>query len=216
MLRFMKQEDMPEPLPKISQTNSIEAFRRIGLPADDPGRITSVSQIRDMYANGMLTRADEDWLEKKFVDLKMPQGERLADVRKQFSSAALQAIDHSNPLAGRDDPEGKLRAYAFERYVDAQVDAYRTANKDPFDLFNPAKPDYLGKPEILQRYQPTLQESVQAQTNRLLRGAAPQPPSGSTIPTPPIVTPTEAAVPKVAPRLPGETPQQYLNRIGVP
>jgi hypothetical protein len=216
MLRFVKQEDMPEPLPKISQNNSIEIFKRMGLPADDPNRISSVSQIRDMYGNGMLTRADEDWLEKKFVDTKSPQGERLADVRKEFSKATAQVINKSTPLGGYLDPDGGLRVYAFEHMVDAKIEEYKAAGKNPFDLFDPSKPDYLGKAEILHSppyAPPPLDQAAAIAAERLSRTVQP-PATGSTIPPPPpIITPTEAA-PAIVPRQAGETPDAYLKRIG--
>jgi Transglycosylase SLT domain len=211
MLSWIKREDMPEPLARVSQGNAMDLFRRINLPDGDPGKISNVSQIRDTFVNGGLTRADEEWLEKRFTEGRSPQGERLTQLRSEFSKAVEPTIDHSNPLMGSMDPEGKLQAYRFQRFVDQKVDEYRQAGKSPFDLFDPSKPDYLGKPEVLQPYQPTLQQSIQATTSRLMRGVAPPGPGGSTIP--PMIAPTTAA-PAIPQRRPGETPAEYLTRTG--
>lgn len=172
MLAWQKRQDMPEPMARVSQGNSVELFRRMNLPDGDPSRITSLDPVRQAYIDGNLTRTDEDWLEKKFTDARSPDGQRLSAIRSQFSKAVEPAIDKSNPLAGVIDANGKLQSYAFERYVDQKVDEYRKAGKSPFDLFDPTKPDYLGKPEALAPFQKTLQQSVQELSGRF-GGAAP-------------------------------------------
>jgi hypothetical protein len=44
------------------------------------------------------------------------------------------------------------RLYWFERDIDRKVERYRRDGKDPHDLFDPSKPDYLGTPEALAPY----------------------------------------------------------------
>jgi hypothetical protein len=219
MLRFLKQEDMPEPLARVSQSNTMELFNRMQLPADDPRRIATIGQLSNAYGQGMLTRNDFDWLSKKLADTRDPQGERLADVRKEFSKATGQVINKSTPLGGFLDPDGGLRVYAFEHYVDAKLAEYKATGKNPFDLLDPTKPDYLGKPGILHAAgspwaPPPLDQAAAAAADRLSRGVT-APPTGSTLPPPPpIVTPTQAA-PAQPLRNPGESPGDYLKRIGV-
>jgi hypothetical protein len=50
---------------------------------------------------------------------------------------------------GKSDRSGILRLYNFERDVDRKMEAYRRDGKDPLDLLDPSKPDYLGTPEAL-------------------------------------------------------------------
>jgi hypothetical protein len=221
MLKFLKQEDMPEPLTRVSQANAVDLFKRMNLPDGDPQKLTDTKTIRDMYGNGGLTRADEDWLEKRFVEGRTPEGERLTAIRGQFSKAVEPSIDKSNPLMGTIDQSGKLQNYAFERYIDQKIDEYRKAGKSPFDLFDPSKSDYLGKPEVLQPFQKTLQQSMQDRVQALAGGT-----TGTPVATAPGVgfvpgasaapAPATLQAPAVAPRQLGETPLQYMTRIGAP
>jgi hypothetical protein len=44
------------------------------------------------------------------------------------------------------------RLYWFDREIDRKIQRYRRDGKDPHDLFDPSKPDYLGTPEALAPY----------------------------------------------------------------
>jgi hypothetical protein len=46
-------------------------------------------------------------------------------------------------------PTAKMRMYSFVDNMHRKVEAYRAANKDPSDLFNPKKPDFLGSPDAI-------------------------------------------------------------------
>jgi hypothetical protein len=73
--------------------------------------------------------------------------------------------------------------------------------KDPLDLFDPSKPEYAGTPESLTRYRPTVREALEQNAQQRPPAAA----SGG-----------DAATPPVLPRLPGETPADYLRRTNAP
>jgi hypothetical protein len=205
--RTARQLQLPEPLARESNLAAMDLFRRMNLPTDDPNKITSLSQVRDVYAPpdgspGKLTRADEEWLEKRFIEAGTPDGERLSKIRAQFSKAVEPMIDKSNPLLGKIDQSGKLQNYAFERFVDQKMDEYRKAGKNPSDLLDPSKPDYLGSPEVLKPYLIPLQESLRTMTERLTgasaRGIAPPSPQ-----------------PTVPQRKPGESMADFDKRIGI-
>lgn len=205
MLSWIKRDGMPEPLSHTDQTTAMDIFRRMNLPDGDPNKIKNLSQIRDYYAppgggQGQIKRETEEWLEKRFVEARTPEGERLNAVRSQFSKAVEPSIDKSNPLLGKIDQSGKMQTYAFERFVDDKIDEYRKAGKSPYDLFNPGKPDYLGKPEIIDNFKIPITQSVK-NVGRNLSG-------GTTGPAP-------SAQPQ-SQRRPGETPSDYLKRIGSP
>lgn len=200
MLGWVKRDGLPEPLAKVSQQTTMGLFARMNLPDDDPNKISDLRPIRDAYVKGGMTRADEDWLEKQFVQGRSPEGSQLNQVRSQFNRAVEPIIDKSNPLMGKIDESGKMQNYAFQRFVDQKVDEYRKAGKNPADLFNPAKPDYLGKPETVAPFQKPLQASMNDAVRNLTGGARP-------------ATPTPAA-PAQPQRQKGETPADYLKRIG--
>lgn len=194
MLGWLKRDGMPEPLARTSQSTAMDLFQRMNLPDGDPNKLTDTAPIRNAFVSGNLTRADEDWLEKRFAEGSGGPGAQLGKVRAQFSKAVDAVIDTSNPLLGKIDASGKMQAYAFERFVDQKVNEYQQAKKNPLDLFDPTKPDYLGKPEIVQKFKVPLQQSIQNIVGNLTGGN----------PTSP------APVPQ---RLPNETPAAYLARI---
>jgi hypothetical protein len=210
MIRLLRAQELPGPLPRESHANSMELYKRIRmLPEGDPMRITNVKDIDDAMIAGRIDKGDHAWLEKTFNEPRTPGGEGFARIRNQFTTATTKAIDKSNPMMGVADPEASLRAYAFERMVDSEVEKYRAAGKDPSDLLLPGRPGYLGTPEIIQQYTQTLQQAQQAYVARLQRGMTPQPAPGSTIPS--IVTPTQAAQQPL--HNPGESPSDYMKRI---
>lgn len=208
MLAWVKRDGMPEPLTKVSQPTAMGLFSRMNLPDDDPNKISDLRPIRDAYTQGKLKREDEEWLEKRFVEGRSPEGSQLNQVRSQFNKAVEPIIDKSNPLLGHIDESGKMQNYAFQRFVDQKVDEYRKAGKNPADLFTPGKPDYLGKPEVVAPFQKTLQQSMQDATRRLTGGAMTP---GPAEPTQAITPPAKALPPQ---REKGETPADYLKRIG--
>jgi hypothetical protein len=87
--------------------------------------------------------------------------------------------------------------YLLERDIDRKVGQYIKDGKDPLDLFDRSKPDYVGKPESLERYRTTVQEGLEENARQLRATAV----SGAT-----------AAPQSVPQRLVGETPCEYLKR----
>ena len=196
MLAWQKRDGLPEPISRVSQSTAMDLFRRMSLDEGDAGKVNSLTPIRNAYVNGQLKREDEEWLEKRFNEARTPDGSRLDQIRSQFSKAVEPTIDKSNPLLGKIDQDGKLQVYAFQRFVDAKVDEYRKGGKSPYDLFDPSKPDYLGKPETLQNFKIPLEQSIRNIGRNL--GAAT--PGGRTTPA----------------REPGESPADWLKRVQQP
>lgn len=208
MLAWKKRDGMPEPLARTSQTNAMDLFSRMNLPDDDPGRITDLRPIRDAYVNGKLSRQDEEWLEKRFLEARSPEGERLTKIRTEFNKGVEQSIDKSNPLMGKLDQSGKLQFYSFQRFIDQKVDQYRAEKKNPYDLFDPTKPDFLGRPEILQQFQVPFEQSIKNIGEKFKpRPALPQPAQTVLPAEQPTQQPSSA-------RKPNESPEDYLKRIG--
>lgn len=202
MLAWQKRDGMPEPLSKVSQGVSTDLFRRMNLPEDDPDRISDLKPVREAYIRGDLKRQDEEWLEQRFKEQRSPEGEKLSGVKTSFYKAVDPLIDKSNPLLGHIDQNGKMQSYRFQRFVEDKVNTYRQQGKDPSDLFNPDKPDFLGSSKVLRPFQLTLSESSKNASESLGRkpvAPAPGSPGGG------------AARPQ---RNPGESPADYLKRTG--
>lgn len=169
-----------EPLAHVSHDTTVDLINRMRLPADDPSRITDNKPLYDALIAGKLNKADFDWLQKQQTEARSPDGERLAERKKLFMHGVGPIIDKSDPLSQYTDHAGRLKTYEFEFDLDRKIDQYKKEGKDPFDLFNPAKPDYMGKPEALEpykkRYGASL-EDVTADKSGTARPGAPAAPA---------------------------------------
>src|SRR5580700_7521288 len=79
--------------------------------------------------------------------------------------------DH-DPLGGTGKAAGILQLYNLERDLDYRIDRYRRKGKDPLDLFDPSKPDYVGKPEAMLPYALAALRNALEERARQVRSAA--------------------------------------------
>lgn len=216
MISVVNREMKPETAAKVSNDNAIDLLQKLRLPEGEPGRISDLGPIYQARIDGKLNRTDFEALKKEFTDLRTPEGQRLGQAKESFLKAMGPIIDKSNPLMGNIDPDGKSNLYRLQWDLDARMDEYRKAGKNPYDLLDPSKPDYMGRPEAMGPYQKTLQKSLRDQARRLTsRGGM-----VNTNLTGPDRTETGVQVvpapvrPAAEPRKSGETPEQYLKRTG--
>src|SRR5579871_6266588 len=137
-------------------------------------------------------------LSKEFFANQTPAGAALLAHKQAFLKSVAPAIDQSDPLIGDIDQLGRAKMYLLERDIDRKIGECLKEGKDPLDLFDRLKPDYIGKPESLERYRTTAREALEENARELgskgLSGA-------------------DAASQSVPPRLNGETPAEYLARM---
>jgi hypothetical protein len=146
---------------------------RIRAPEGADGRITTKDQIYDQMR--LLNRADLEFVLKKFDELASPGEHRFSQRLEKFFSEITPQIDRSGVMPGLpNDAKGKANSYAFRRFVEDQVDAYRKDGKNPDDLINPKKSDYLGAPEALKPYKRSISEALADFTNEMNGGAGTQ------------------------------------------
>jgi hypothetical protein len=170
---------------------------RIRLRDGDPDKIASLNQIYDAYIGGKLSSEDFNFVRKEFFANQTPADAALLAHKQAFLKAVAPAIDQSDPLIGEIDQLGRAKMYLLERDIDRKIGEYLKEGKDPLDLFDRSKPDYIGKPESLELYRTTAREALE-ESARQLR------PTGI----------SGAAAPEaVPPRLNGETPSEYLRRM---
>jgi hypothetical protein len=102
---------------------------------------------------------------------------------------------------GKIDQSGAMQMYAFTLALKKKVQEYRTAGKDPRDLMDPSKPDFMGSPAAMSQFQKPLQQSLQDVAATLRSGARE------------TVMP---AIPPVESRAPGlyETPKGSMRWTG--
>jgi hypothetical protein len=201
MLALADRTTAPDPDEMASNSAARGLLDRIRLRDGDPSRIASPGAIYDAYIAGKLNRDDFDFVRKELSARQSPADAPLLARKQVFLRSVAPAIDRSDPLIGDIDQLGRAKMYLLERDLDRRIGQSVKAGKDPLDLFDPAKPDYAGKPEELARYGTTMREALEENARRLQPAAA----SGA-----------NAAPPPTLPRLAGETPADYLRRAGVP
>jgi hypothetical protein len=201
MLALEDRTANPDPDAAISSVTARRLLDRVRLPDGDPNKIAKLVPIYDAYINGSLSKDDFNFVRKDFFFAKQaPDGDLLLAHKQAFLKGVAHAIDRSDPLIGEIDQLGRSKMYLLERDIDQKIDQYRRNGKDPFDLFDRSKPDYVGKPELLERYRTTLRETLEENARQLRAAAA----SGS------------AGASQSGPqRVSGETPSEYLRRSNV-
>src|SRR5260370_19655207 len=191
-------EDRAADLDPDAATSNLAArglLDRIRLRDSDPNRIASLGQIYDAYIGGKLNKDDFNFVRKEFFAKQTPADAPLLAHKQAFLKAVAPAIDRSDPVMGEVDQLGRSKMYLLERDIDRKVGQYIKDGKDPLDLFDRSKPDYVGKPESLERYRTTVPEALEENARQRSTTAA------------------SASAQTVPQRLNGETPSEYLKRM---
>jgi hypothetical protein len=143
-----------EPPAAVSRRAWTDLAARINLPYGDPNKITDMQPI--IREAGSLTKADRDDLFKMVQDGADPDKGRLGQSMKVFTDRVKARI--TGTIAGDIDKRGEADFYEFEQYVLKRVRDLQAEKKDPFVLFNPSSPEYLGAPGVLAGFQRSLQD----------------------------------------------------------
>jgi len=183
---LMKQADIllnrsnkPETRAEISHRNLTDITKGIR-----DGTITDEQQIWDAFNEGKTSTADHNYALKTFEELRQVDGDRMNAAKKRFFDAIAPQIDKSNPIQGTLDKSGKEQMYEFEWMVNQRIQQYRDAKRNPFDLFDPNKPDdFLGNPKFIEPYKKDISESITDYANSF--AATGQPPGPLKVPPPP-------------------------------
>lgn len=174
LIAALTRETKPDPISQVSHETSSALFEQIHLPDGDPKKITSIDQLYPAFIDGKMNRTDFDWVRKEFSEAQQPDGSQLGQKMRGFLDAVKPTIMKSTALGALVNPESSMQFYYLQQAVADKVSRARAAGKDPYDLFNPAKPDFLGKPEALAPYQMSLPDAIKAYSDRL-RGSATAP-----------------------------------------
>jgi len=200
MLALEDRAAAPDPDATTSNVTARGLLDRIRLRDSDPNKIASLDQIYDAYIGGKLSKDDFNFVRKEFFAKQTAADAPLLAHKQAFLKAVAPAMDRSDPLIGEIDQPGRAKMYLLERDIERKIGQYLKDGKDPTDLFDRSKPDYVGKPESLERYRTTAQEALGEKAHQLRSTA---------------VSDATAAPQPVPQRLSGETPSEYLKRIDV-
>ena len=148
------------------------------------GKITSTTQIETLFAQSAergagITWEDTKQLRQEFVDMRTPEGAKLGAQVDAFLTSRKPMIDKSNPMMGKIDMTGGIKYYEYLSMVQDRVAEYKRDGKDPRTLLDPKSPDFLGAPEIVNQYRPTLKESAEAVAEDFKRGREAKPPTAN-------------------------------------
>lgn len=168
---LIRRELKPETDAQISKQTATDLFARIYLPENDPNRISDVTAINQAMIDGKLNRTDFEWLRKEVTNLRTPEGQRLGDMKKELFNRYGALIDQS--VFGKLDPTGKVQMYGYHVFVEQKIEQYRKEGKNPFDLFNPKSPDFLGAPEVIERFRSPINDRIQAIVRQIDAGTLP-------------------------------------------
>lgn len=200
-LNMMDRANKPEALAAVSHETASKLFTDIHRPVGDPQKITDEAQLNHAFMDSQLNQSDLNFLRKEVQDARTDDGSRLGKTQTEFFERIKPQIDNSNAMMGHLDPTGPEKFYQYQRSIQQKINEYKASGKDPHDLFDPAKPDYVGKPESIAPFQKTLQESMQYIADQQRR--APGLPKTAT-----------GAIPDELKRKPGETPADWIKRTG--
>jgi hypothetical protein len=165
----------PDPPADVSNATAVDLLNRTRLPVGDPNKLTSLAPVIDAYGEGKLSKADFMLVQKQLADLQSPDGEMLEKDRQDYlhHAAPLVATDTgaaslasigtgaaADPAQATSDPAAITRRYYLERRIDQKIDRSRKVGEDPFDLFDPTKPNYLDKADAISNTNTRLAQAV--------------------------------------------------------
>jgi hypothetical protein len=92
---------------------------------------------------------------------------------KEQRKAPAAAVRRPDPFGGTLEGASNMQRMQLERRLDSKIDRYRKEGKDPHDLFDPSKPDYVGKPEAVLPYRyGALKQALQERIRQVRAAAA--------------------------------------------
>lgn len=183
---------------KLENNNPVvvaDTLRRINLPYGSPEKITDITDVYALVGKGISLGAAGTMV-RMIVDQRTPEGLRLSEVRNRaFVNFRPQFVQDS---ASGPDIQGGKDFFEFQQAVVAREDKLRQEKKDPYLLYNPNSPEYIG--HLIPIYKKTFRERLQRQLDSIRGG-------GSSVSG--RITPT---LPPELLRREGESITDYLRR----
>ena len=145
-----------DPPAQTSAANAITLLDRIRRPDGGRNRIVDYGPLVIAFSARGLSGPDFQYTLKQLAQAQSPEGALFAQHKRDLLEdvAPLFRVGQSSDpnRAATPDPAAASRPYQFDRDIDRQADRYRVEGKDPFDLLDPSKPDYLGSAARLVPY----------------------------------------------------------------
>lgn len=218
IISFYERQTKPDPAAAVSARTRSNLYEGIIKDYGDPQKILDTRPIDKAFIDQTLTKSDHDWLTKQLTESRTAEGESLSKAKKNLIETYKTAITKSNLLMGKFDNEGDINYGRYQKDVGLAVEQAIKENKNPYDLFTEGNPNYLGRREVLRRYQEPLQNTTKKISEQTQDNPYYIPPGTPAFPFPPPI-PTQADLPRQAPtiippRNSGETWPDYIKRTG--
>lgn len=187
LVSFMERENKTDPAALVSKQNTMQLFAKMNLPDGEAEKITTEEPFNKAYTGQEVTRADRDWLVTQFRTQRSAGGETIKNLKAQIITAVKPSI--LGPLAAADEriiePDNALKLFNFIHAVDEKIDEYQKAGKNPVDLFNPKKTDFVGSDDFLRPFTAEMAQRMRQQAReRTFVG----PPAPGEVRAPPVST----------------------------
>lgn len=213
-LQLLAKKNSSEEKLKTDPGTMIDLYQRIHLPDGDPKKLVDENDLNQYFGNG-LSFHDLNNLREEIQGSKTEAGKAEAELRKQIVDIAKGKLTRSNPLTGLRDPVGDTQ---MQKWMVQFYDDYRAGRSKGIptkDMYDPKSKDYLGN--SINNFTRTNQQIMKdlvpkraSQDNSLANAAQPPAAGAPGAPAPAAVYKAPSTAP--LPRLPNESPQDYLKR----
>lgn len=152
-----KRLNSPEVLASVSHQTTVQRFNDLRAPDADLTAITR--KINEDYGNSLLTNGDRSYLLKEVDNLRTPGGQHLNDMKRLLTEAVKPSI--IGFLSVKDDPEAAEHMYQWEFELNRRISDLQREGQDPFVVFDPSKPEYMGSSKALEQILGSPQKQLQ-------------------------------------------------------
>jgi hypothetical protein len=147
-----------------------DAFMRIHLPAEDPNKIISPTQLAPMFAHG-LNQHYYDWLKKEIAQQQTDEGRNLTTTRENYLHGVKGQFDKGTIMVI--DAKGGEDFNKFRTYVLGKEAKAIQEGKNPYDLYNYKSPAYISN--AIPAFQRTLEEQIKGMAESMRAASSPNP-----------------------------------------
>ena len=160
---------------------------------DDPKKTYSMDAAMESYRQGKISTAEMQMIRREVDNLRSPDKSPFQKEVGRFRATVEKAMLSDAVVRGMSRASADIIPAALQRFnsdLDAKIEEYRQAGKNPRDLLTPGSRDYFLGGGRMQSY-------LDDATSTMGASAAQQ-----------------RVAPAATPRMPGESPADYLKRVG--
>lgn len=150
MIGIVERQTKAETPARVSQQTFVGLLRDLRATDTDTDTVMTKAwdaRLKDPGQAGSLSEHDFNQFRQEVIARKTPEGAALEKDRGQFFKNYAQSIVGR----GYDPVMGSPKLYEAEMDARRREADMRKAGKDPHSLYDPSSPDFLGKPQWLQK-----------------------------------------------------------------